>query len=75
MGGVFIGSVKEGDGAKPKRFRYEVRPDEGSLTITFNDPSSGPPFAGSYQFLDDQTLKLTGDLGENRVAVLLARQR
>jgi hypothetical protein len=75
MGGVFIGSVKEGDGAKPKRFRYEVRPEDGRLTFTFNDPSSGPRFAGSYQFLDDQTLKLTGDLGENRVAVLLARQR
>ena len=75
LGGVFAGSVKETDGGKPKRFRYEVRPDDRRLTITFNDPASGPRFDGSYEFPDDRTLKLTGNLGEDRVEVLLARQR
>jgi hypothetical protein len=72
--GVFVGSVKEADGGRPKRFRYEVGPDDRHLAITFNEPSAGPPFTGSYQLLDDRTLKLTGSLGERRVEVLLARQ-
>jgi hypothetical protein len=73
--GVFVGSVKEVDGGKPRRFRYEVSPDDRHLIITFTDPSPGPPFAGSYLFLDDQTLKLAGNLGEHRVEILLARQK
>jgi hypothetical protein len=72
--GVFVGSVKEGDGGIRKRFRYDVSPNDRHLTFTFNAPSSGPPFTGSYQFLDDQTLKLVGNLGEHPVEILLARQ-
>jgi hypothetical protein len=73
--GVFVGSVKEDDGKKRKSFRYEVSPDDRRLVLTFNDPSPGPPFAGSYLFLDNQTLKLAGTLGEQRVEILLAKQK
>jgi hypothetical protein len=73
--GVFVGSVKELDGRKRKRFCYDVSPDDRRLVLRFNEPSSGPPFAGSYQFLDDHTLKLAGNLGEQSVEILLAKQK
>ena len=63
------------DGAGVKRFRYEVSPDDGRLAITFLDPSFGPPFAGSYRFVNEQTLQLTGDLGGQRVAIFLTRRK
>ena len=72
--GVFVGSVKEVDGGKRKRFCYDVSPHDRHLALRFNEPLSGPPFSGSYQFLDDQTLKLAGNLGEHGVEILLARQ-
>jgi hypothetical protein len=73
--GVFIGSVKEADGRRAKRFRYEVSPDDGRLAIAFQDPSPGSPFTGSYEFLNEQTLQLTGDLGGERVVIVLTKRK
>jgi hypothetical protein len=73
--GVFVGSVKEHGTEKGKAFRYEVSPNDQRLALTFKDPSSGPPFNGSYQFLDDRTLRLAGNVGAHRIEILLARRK
>src|SRR5262249_25910152 len=73
--GVFVGSVKEADGPRGKRFRYEIRPEDQHLTITFVNPQAGPTFDGSYAFPDAQTLRLSGHLGGQPVEVLLTRRR
>jgi hypothetical protein len=75
IGKEFPGSVREEGGGKPKRFSYAVNPEDRHLVITFSDPSAGPSFDGSYEFQDVQTLKLTGSLGDQRVEILLERQK
>ncbi|MFO0809145.1 MAG: hypothetical protein U0746_11010 [Gemmataceae bacterium] len=72
--GVAVGSVKHADSPAAKRFRYTVGPEERLLTLTFNDPASGSSFVGSYSFIDERTLEMTGRLGERRVKIRLARQ-
>jgi hypothetical protein len=73
--GVYMGSVREADGGRPRRFRYEVGPKGGRLSITFTDAKYGSNFAGAYELVDDRTLKLTGEVGGRPVELLLARLR